>query len=242
MIEMQHISKRYGVLDVLRDFSMSTSAGRTTAVVGPNGSGKTTLIKCLLGLVHMDAGTVLEDGQPVKDAAGLRAKIGYMPQRAPFPDNLTPREVIAMLKDLRGAGVTTDETLIDAFELTSEMDKLVRNLSGGTRQKVSAAVAFLFQPQILVLDEPTAGLDPVASSILKDRIVAAASAGSSVLLTSHIMSEIEELADDIVFLLEGAARFRGSVKELKQRTGHSKLERAVASLMNSGMLLVERAA
>lgn len=157
-----------------------------------------------------------------------------MPQAAHFPENLRGREVLRMLRTLRGAGGTEDAELLEAFALGAELEKPVRTLSGGTRQKLNAALAFLFRPDLLVLDEPTAGLDPVASGILKDKIRRAESAGITILVASHVMSELEELASDVVFLLDGVARFEGPIAALKSATGESKLEQAVARVMIGG--------
>jgi Cu-processing system ATP-binding protein len=170
-----------------------------------------------------------------------RTRIGYMPQFPPFPENLTPREILSLLKNLRGAA-SVDESLVEAFHLEPELDKPVRVLSGGNRQKVSAVAAFLFRPEILILDEPTAGLDPVAGGILKDRIRSARLEGRTILLTSHIMSEIEELADDLIFLLDGRVRYSGTVGGLQQAAGHQTLERAVAHLMSGPSTLLGVAA
>jgi Cu-processing system ATP-binding protein len=205
-----------------------------TAVLGPNAAGKSTLIKLILGMVRPDQGEVLVDGARVNGAPGYRTAIGYMPQAACFPGNLTGRRVLAMLRDLRGAAVPVDTTLLDQLSLARELDQPVRTLSGGTRQKLNAAIAFLFRPSLLILDEPTAGLDPVASGVLKDRIVAAARGGASVILTSHVLSELEDLVDDVLFLLEGRLRFAGSLDRLREETGKGRLERAIAELMRRG--------
>jgi Cu-processing system ATP-binding protein len=107
----------------------------------------------------------------------------------------------------------------------------VRTLSGGTRQKLNAILAFLFRPELIVLDEPTAGLDPLASAILKDLVQASVRAGATALLTSHVMSEVEELADEVLFLVDGKPHFHGSLEGLRHLTGEHRLERAVARLM-----------
>ena len=231
MIDLVAIEKSYGRLSVLKGLGVRLERGRVTAVVGHNGSGKTTLIKILLGLVRPDAGHVVFGGERLRGDVRYRERVGYMPQAADFPDNLTGREILALVQDLRGNPADVDESLIAAFGLEAELDKPLRTLSGGTRQKVSAALAFRFRPDVLVLDEPTAGLDPVASGTLKDAIRAAREAGAAVLLTSHVMSEIDELADDLVFLLDGQVRFRGRVADLKRETGEAYLERAVARMM-----------
>ncbi len=233
MIEIAGIEKRFGRLRVLKGIDLRVDRGKVTAVVGPNASGKTTLIKAILGLTRPDAGRVVFDGERLNGAWQYRARIGYMPQQARFPENLTAREVLTMLKDLRGNPADTDEDLLAAFALEHELDKPLRTLSGGTRQKISAVVAFLFRPDVLILDEPTAGLDPVASSLLKDKILRERDAGRTFILTSHIMSEIEELSDNLAFLLDGRVRFAGAVSTLKRDTGQARLERAVAQMMRA---------
>ncbi|MGH7632191.1 MAG: ABC transporter ATP-binding protein, partial [Gemmatimonadaceae bacterium] len=230
------LSKKFGALDVLRSIDLDVRQGRVMAVVGPNGAGKTTLIKALLGLTRPDAGAIFIDGVRVNGAESYRSRIGYMPQIARYPQNLTGAEMIAMLEDLRGAGIVPDRELIEIFALESALDKPLRVLSGGMRQKVNAVMAFLFSPNLLVLDEPTAGLDPLSSSMLKDKILAARGDGKTVLVTSHIMNELEELADDVAFLLEGRATFVGTLDELKRITGQHTLERAIATMMRRGWI------
>jgi Cu-processing system ATP-binding protein len=199
--------------------------------VGPNAAGKSTLVKAVLGLVRPDGGTLSVLGHQVNGDERYRREIGYMPQLASFPENLTGAEVIAMLSDLRGRDVPRDEELLRAFELEDQLGKPVRTLSGGTRQKLSAAVAFLFRPRLLILDEPTAGLDPVAAGIFKDKLLESRAAGTSALLASHTLAELEEVADDIVFLLDGKVKFQGPVPALFELTGLPRLEKAVAALM-----------
>lgn len=231
MVQIEGLEKSFGSLDVLENLTTSISRGEITALVGPNGSGKTTLIKCILGLVRPDAGRIVVDETTLNGNWKYRERIGYMPQDARFPENLSAREVIAMLKDLRGHPEDTDEDLIDAFNLTPELDKPIRTLSGGTRQKVNAVTAFLFRPDFVILDEPTAGLDPSASSTLKDKILSVQQEGTTFILTSHVMSELEELARDLAFLLHGRIQYDGPIDALKQSTGTPNLERAIAHIM-----------
>jgi Cu-processing system ATP-binding protein len=231
MIETIGLTKRFGRLEVLRGVDVRVSRGRITGVVGPNGAGKSTLLKILLGLVHPTTGEVRIDGTVVGDDEQYRARVGYMPQMGRFPDNLTAREIFATMRELRGKDVAADEDLIDAFGLEEQLDKPLRTLSGGTRQKVNACVALLFRPSLVILDEPTAGLDPHASAILKDKLLALRSAGVTIVVASHVMSELEELCDDVVCLLDGVAHYAGSVAELRRATRQVNLERAVAALM-----------
>jgi len=231
VIEAQGLTKRFGRLSVLRGVDLRVEPGRITGLVGPNAAGKSTLLKLVLGLVRPDGGSLRVLGQPVPDGEGYRHGLGYMPQAPHFPDNLTGAEVLRMLGDLRGENSPRDEFLLRAFQLEGELLKPVRVLSGGTRQKLSAAVAFLFRPGLLVLDEPTASLDPVASGIFKETLLERRAAGAAVLLASHTLSELEEIADDIVFLLDGRVHFHGPVSQLMARTGFARLERAIAALM-----------
>lgn len=230
MIALDGIRKAYGRRPVLEGVSLGLLPGRVTALVGPNGSGKTTLIKLILGLARPDAGRILMDGVPVDAEGRYRARIGYAAQAPRLPENLAVGEVFAMLRALR-PGAPVDEVLLDAFGLRNEWDTPVGTLSGGWRQKVSNAIAFLFAPDVLILDEPTAGLDPIAAGLLKAEIRAVREEGRTVLVTSHILSELEELADDVAFLCDGRLRFGGSVEALLAETGMRRLEPAIAALL-----------
>jgi Cu-processing system ATP-binding protein len=231
MITVRGLEKRFGALQVLNRLDLDIAAGQVTAVLGPNGAGKTTLIKSILGLVRPDAGTIEVAGQRVNGDAAYRRSIGYMPQHARYPENLSVRELISMIRDLRGQSTDPDDELIAQFELESQLDKPFRTLSGGNRQRASAALAFMFRPDLLFLDEPTAGLDPVASSTLKDKILRERRDGRTFVLTSHVMSEVEELADVVVYILEGSVYFEAPVAEIIARTGEPNLERALARMM-----------
>jgi Cu-processing system ATP-binding protein len=234
VVTARGVTKRFGRLEVLRQVDLEIPAGRITGLVGPNAAGKSTFIKSVLGLVRPDAGELQVLGQPVNGDERYRSRIGYMPQAAHFPENLCGAEVLAMIRDLRGPGAASDTALLDGFDLGPQLDKPIRTLSGGTRQKLSAALAFLFRPDLLILDEPTAGLDPIASGIFKEQLAAVRERGASILLASHTLSELEAHADDIVFLLDGRIRFHGPVARLMERTGFANLERAVAALMQGG--------
>ena len=231
MIVARALMKSFGGVAALRGLDVTIAAGVVTAIVGPNGAGKTTFIKSLLGLTRPDAGELTFDGARIGTDGAYRARIGYMPQIARFPDNLTGIELLALLRDLRGTAADADDALIDQLTLGAALAKPLRVLSGGTRQKVNAVAAFMFSPDLYILDEPTSGLDPVSAGILKDRIRAEREQGRTVILTSHVLSEVDELADDIVFLHEGQVAFAGAVRELKVRTGEPSVERAVAELM-----------
>lgn len=232
MIQLSDLSKRYGKLQVLNSIDLSIDSGKITAIVGPNGAGKTTILKLILDLIKANRGSIRMDEKRIENDFKYRRHIGYMAQIARFPENLTVKKILTMIKDLReGRYETLDEELIHKFELQSEFDKQVKNLSGGNTQKVNASIAFLFAPEYLILDEPTASLDPIASSILKDKIKKEKAAGKTIILSSHIMAEVEELADEVIFLLEGSIYYQGSTEGLIQETGEENLERSIARMM-----------
>ncbi|MBK7631256.1 MAG: ABC transporter ATP-binding protein [Ignavibacteriales bacterium] len=231
MIALKNIKKRFGKFHVLKNISLSVQPGKITAIVGPNGSGKTTIIKSILGLVKPDSGDITINSKSIVGEHLYRKNIGYMPQVASFPENLTVQEVIKMISDLRDEKINIESNLIEILNLIPEMSKQIKNLSGGNKQKLSAYIALIFNPSIIILDEPTAGLDPVASSNLKQRILEECSNGKTIILTSHIMSEIEELADNILFLIDGRIVFDGEVKDLIESSGENKLEKAIANMM-----------
>ncbi len=236
MIRIVNLEKSFKKLDVLKGVRFEIQSGAITAIIGPNGSGKSTIIKSILGLVRPDKGEIFVKGEKLNGGSDYKKAIGYMPQSARFPENLRLGELISMIKDLRHNPAGTDEELFHLFELHKETDKALRTLSGGTRQKVNAYLAFLFGPDILILDEPTAGLDPISSAVLKDKILKEKAGGKTIILTSHIMSELEELSEKIVFLLDGRICFDGSVEELKEGTGEHKLERSIAHIMKGHAL------
>lgn len=231
MIRVQNISKRFGIITALHNVSVTFPAGKISALIGPNGSGKTTLIKIILGLVRPDTGDVFVADERVNSSPFYRQKIGYMPQVANFPENLTVREIIQMMKDIRTHPCRYDEELYTAFELEKEEAKRCKHLSGGNRQKLNAYLTFLFDPQIYILDEPTAGLDPIATVTLKKKIAAAKEQGKTFLLTSHILPEVEELADYIVFLVDGRILFSIEKSSLIEQYGYLSLEKIVAQIM-----------
>ena len=234
MITIRGLRKRYGRLDVLQGIDAEMATGRVTCIVGPNAAGKTTLIKSILGLVRSDSGSIEVGAVHVNGDETYRRTIGYMPQIARFPSNLTGSELLAMLRELRPDIKEIDEELIRTFGLGLELTRKLNDLSGGTKQKINAVAAFLFKPATLILDEPTAGLDPRSARILKDKILEERRKGRTFIIKSHVMSELEELADNVIFLSEGKVRFSGSLEQIKRLTRQVNLERAIAELMEQG--------
>ena len=232
MIIASNVSKKFGKLKALDDVSVTCAKGECIALIGPNGCGKTTLIKSILGMVVCDSGFITFNGKNIKHHWQYRAGIGYMPQIGRYPENMTIGQVLDMMKDIRGKKVTMlDEDLINQFGLKEILTKRMRTLSGGTRQKVSAALAFLFNPDVLILDEPTAGLDPVSSEILKEKIIAEKNKGKLVLITSHVLSELDDLISQVIYMQEGKLCFHKSITSLLEETGEEKLSKAIANVM-----------
>lgn len=232
MVEIEALHKSFGKHQVLNGLQLSLETGSTTAILGPNGSGKTTLIKCILGMVVPTKGTIKVDGEAVRKAHLYREQIGYMPQIANFPSNLRVKELIRMIDDLRN-DPAKPEPLIALFGLEEFLDKKLGELSGGTRQKVNAVLALMFDSPTIILDEPTTGLDPVALIKLKDLLANYKQEGRTILITTHIMDFVEEMADNVMFLLEGKVYFHGPLNELLQQQGEEKLDRTIARIMSN---------
>ncbi len=229
MIEIQNLHKKFGSNQVLTGLDLEISDGGIFAILGPNGSGKTTLIKSILGMVIPNMGVIQVQGQNIKSHWEYRQQINYLPQIANFPGNLAVKELVRMIKDLRQKP-SEEEKLFDLFGLKPFLDKKLVNLSGGTKQKVNLVLTFMFDSPLLILDEPTTGLDPASHIKLKTLIMEEKGKGKTILITSHIMQFVEEMADEIVYLLEGKIYFKGNIEQLKTKTQQTNFERAIAAI------------
>ncbi len=231
MIEAIKVNKAFGRLKVLNDVSFAGNTGDCVALIGPNGCGKTTFIKSILGMVVPDSGTIKVKNELVHQSWNYRSALGYMPQIGRYPENMKIGQVMDMLADIRQPKKHRDEEIIDAFCLRKLYDKRMGTLSGGTMQKVSAAIAFLFNPDILILDEPTAGLDPVSAEILKEKVQAERKKGKLFLITSHILSELDDMITHVVYMQDGHMLFQKPIDVLRIETGEEKLAKAIAHFM-----------
>jgi len=231
MIEIKKLHKYYGKHLVLKDINLDIREPGIYAILGPNGSGKSTLLKSIIGLVNPQQGDICMNGSSVAGLHAYRKEISYLPQIARFPDNLRVYEMIRLIKEIRNE--EADESkLVSLFQIESEMRKRLRNLSGGTRQKVNMILGFLFDTPYLILDEPTISLDPVSLTKFRKIISEKREQGKIIIYTTHIMNLVEELSDQIILLLEGRIIFKGGLKDIYGETGTSSLENAISMLVD----------
>lgn len=229
MIEIKGLSKRFGRKPVLKDLDLQIAGGGVFAILGPNGSGKSTLIKAILGLCIPEAGDIKIKGQSILRGHQYRKQIQYLPQMASFPANLRVSELLKMIQDLR-PGARGEGELLSRFDLLEFLNAKLGTLSGGTRQKVNLLLCFMYPGEIIILDEPTNGLDPKSSIFLKELIRQEKEQGKTILITSHIMQFVEQMADELVYLLEGKIYYRGTPQALKERAQAVDFEAAIAHL------------
>ncbi|MBP0613655.1 ABC transporter ATP-binding protein [Chryseobacterium sp. cx-311] len=232
MIEIKNLTKKFNNFTALENLNLSFTNGKSIALIGPNGCGKTTLIKCILGLNVIEIGDILVGGKSVKEDFRYRKDIGYMPQIGRYPENMTIEQTVNMIRETRNVkDADLDTELLDAFELTKIFGKKMGNLSGGTTQKVSAVLAFMFDPKIIILDEPTAGLDPLASEILKNKIIKERNRGKLIIITSHLLSELDDIVSDIVFMNEGRVIVQQSVEDLMTEHKSERISESIISIL-----------
>jgi Cu-processing system ATP-binding protein len=235
MIEIKHVNKRYGKQQVLDDINLSFDKGRSIALIGPNGSGKTTLMKSVLGLVIPDTGSIEVFGESIDRGPDYRKNIGYMPQINRFPEQMKVNKLFQLMIGLRSdvSKDSYDLSLYRDLEIEKMAGKTLGSLSGGMKQQVSASLAFYFDPEILILDEPTAALDPISNEVLKKKIRSAMESEKLVITTSHILSDLEEISNHVIYLQDGSVHFNKSIESLKQETEETKLNKMIVALLQS---------
>lgn len=231
MIKFENVNKRFGKLQALNNIQIHCKQGESIALLGPNGCGKTTLIKSILNMVVPDSGSIEILGVKVSGDCSYRQKIGYMPQIGRYPENMTVKQVMDTILSLRANEESKDLSLYESFKIGEILDKRMGTLSGGTRQKVSAVLAFLFNPDILILDEPTAGLDPLAAEILKVKMIQKRNEGKLILITSHLLSELEDVVSQVIFMQDGSIQLHESKTDIIQRSGEKSLAKAIAKIL-----------
>ena len=230
MIKFNNISKKFGQNQVLTDVNINLEPSSLNSFLGPNGSGKTTLIKIFLGLVKPDTGNITDKDENILENYIYKENIGYMTQIANYPDNLTASDLMSLVIAIRSRKPVMKDELISLFKLEDSLNKPLKHLSGGTKQKVNAVIALMFDCPILVLDEPTVGLDPQSSRILKDLLIKERSLGKTILLTSHILQDVEELSDKLNVLIDGKIVYSGNKNELISQTGSQTLEDSIIKI------------
>jgi len=229
MIEVRDLHKSYKKNHVIKGVNFKVDSKGIYALLGPNGSGKTTLIKTLLGMVLPDEGEVWVNGADIKKGYIYREQLNYMPQIANFPANIKVKELIRMIIDIRSQPAEY-ETLIEQFGLQPYLDHKLSNLSGGSAQKVNLVLTFMFDNPYYILDEPTTGLDPKALIHFKQLLKREKKKGKTILITTHIMPFVEEVADEIIYILEGIIGFKGSIPDLLSQYGSRDVEHAIAQM------------
>lgn len=233
LIEIDGLNKSYGKYKVLEDISLNLKGGNCVALIGPNGSGKTTLLKILLGLTFPDSGNIQHNG--FETNSNFRKKLGYMPQMSRLPEHMTVKQFFDMMRSIRVdfPKENYNENLFVRFGIKNMGPKALGKLSGGMQQKVNASLAFLFNPEVLLLDEPTAALDPMSTEHLKKEIRNSILQGKLVLITSHILQDLEGIVNDVIYLMDGRIAFRSSPERLKEETNEKNLEKMIVTKLKS---------
>jgi ABC-2 type transport system ATP-binding protein len=217
MIKLTNLTKKYGSFTAVNAIDLEVPRGELFGFLGPNGAGKTTTMRAILGLLALDAGTITWDGAAI-DAA-VRSRIGYMPAERGMYPNMKVREHVVYFAELAGltardAGAAADRWLV-RVDLADRVDAKVQDLSSGNQQRVQLALALVHDPELLVLDEPFSGLDPVAVDVLKEVLLERVEAGAALLFSSHQLDLVEDLTNDVVIVDHGQVLLAGDVDELR---------------------------
>jgi len=217
VIRAEQLTKYYGASRGISGLSLEVEAGEVFGFLGPNGAGKTTTIRLMLDLIRPSSGRIELFGLDARrDSVEIRRRVGYLPGDLHLYERLTARELLRYFASLRGLdGIGEGKSLAERFEL--ELDRPIRSLSKGNRQKVGLVQAFLHRPDLLLFDEPTAGLDPLVQITFNELLREVAGAGGTVFLSSHILSEVQRLADRVAIIREGSLELVEAVETLRAR-------------------------
>jgi Cu-processing system ATP-binding protein len=234
MIRYEGFAKSYGRVRAVIALDLEVRPGETLALIGPNGSGKSTTLKAAVGLLRPTRGRVLVDGVDAAHGPGARGHLGYLPQRASFPEGVTAREAVRFYARVRGGPSTEVERLLERVGLADAAGRVVEGFSGGMRQRLGLAIALLGQPRVLLLDEPSAALDPTGALLVRDLIGEIGAEGTTVLLSSHDLAEVSALADRVAIFASGRVSVSGTIAELEARADARGLE-AVYRRLGEGL-------
>ena len=217
-LSLMHLVKNFGDKEVLRDVSFSAEGGKAMGLLGRNGAGKTTSIRIIMNVFPPDSGDVLLDGQPLRHS---KIRIGYMPEEKGLYPKIKVKDQLTYLAELRGLNRREAKSSVirwlDRLEMGEYFDKKLETLSKGNQQKIQLAVALLADPEIVILDEPFSGLDPVNAQLLKDVVNEQVALGKIVLFSSHQMNYVETFCDDVAILHGGEIVLHGNIREIKRR-------------------------
>ena len=213
-IEVQNLSKRFGAVQAVRDLSFAVEPGRVTGFLGPNGAGKSTTLRMLLGLIHPTAGSASIDGRPYAQIEDPSGRVGAMLEDTSFHPGRSGINHLRVLAAAGGHSQSRVEELIDLVGLRGAETRRVGQYSQGMRQRLAIAATMIGDPGILVLDEPTNGLDPGGIRWLRDLLRRLAAEGRTVLVSSHLLAEVSQAVDDVVVIAKGELRARGSLQEV----------------------------
>lgn len=227
-VRLESIHVTIGKTPILSDISLELPRGRITGLLGPSGAGKTTLIRAIIGRQRTSGGNAEVLGEHPTSSA-LRQQLGYMTQGSAFYDDLTTRQNLAYFATMRGAPASEIDEILNAVELSTQATQLASTLSGGQRSRLSLAIALLGSPKLLLLDEPTVGVDPVLRRQLWKLFRQLSGDGTTVIISSHIMDEAE-LCDDLVLLRDGRVLAQGTPRQLCEETQTSSVEEAFLQL------------
>jgi ABC-2 type transport system ATP-binding protein len=220
-IEVQGLGKRYGAVQAVDGVSFQAQAGRIFGLLGPNGAGKTTTIRMIMNIIAPDEGRILFDGQPIREAD--KNRIGYLPEERGLYKKMPVNELLLYFAALKGRGREETQPRIDEWlqrlELASWKKSKVEELSKGMSQKVQFLVAILHDPEVLFLDEPFAGLDPVSTEVLRAAVLELEQRGKTVLLSTHIMEQAERMCGEILIINHGREVLSGTMESVKSRFG-----------------------
>ena len=214
VLRVEGLTKRYGSVTVLNDVDFSLEPGTITAILGPNGAGKTTTLKCILGVTNFEGRVEVDGYSSRRQGKKARSRIGYLPQTPAFNEGDTCRQALEFLAELRGSDVSRVEPLLKRVDLQEQTDLAVGHLSGGMKQRLALAAALLSDPPLLLLDEPTANLDATSREQLNELVAQLRSEGRTIIISTHFVDNLGDLADNVLVLRGGRLVYKGTVEDL----------------------------